>query len=265
MGARETFARNRLGPDPAGNITSTTPGVPVPDAATMPGCRAAAGAGAYWTASLVSTTMVAENASAEPNCAGCAAPNATAHCCADPTDPTMLPACFTSKCGDVPASTAGGVSVLQIDAASGSVVGNATFPPGAAAPPAFAAWDDATGLAYSVIPFTYSDLGLYELNYHNATAKQLKTYPKQPTDGVGSCEGRVVVLDGSRHFAAWLVRKRVAATPRPRRGYFAGDESRRRRGRDVDICRGRRVAATPRPRRGYAAGDNAWPTTWISR
>ena len=54
-------------------------------------------------------------------------------------------------------------------------------------------------------------------------------------------------------------RDRVAATPRPRRGYFS-DASRRRRGRDVDISlmhRGdaaaatwRRVAATPRPRRG---------------
>ena len=48
---------------------------------------------------------------------------------------------------------------------------------------------------------------------------------------------------------------------------FSGDESRRRRGRDVDIQR-RRVAATPRPRRGYSVetsrGDAA-AATWIFR
>ena len=66
--------------------------------------------------------------------------------------------------------------------------------------------------------------------------------------------------------------RRVAATPRPRRGYSVGDESRRRRGRDVDIpwetsrgdaaaatwiFRGRQAAATPRPRRGYSVGDES--------
>ena len=42
--------------------------------------------------------------------------------------------------------------------------------------------------------------------------------------------------------------RRVAATPRPRRGHSVETESRRRRGRDVDIP-WRKVAATPRPRR----------------
>ena len=51
-------------------------------------------------------------------------------------------------------------------------------------------------------------------------------------------------------------RDRVAATPRPRRGYFS-DASRRRRGRDVETSRGDAAAATwivrgdeARPRRG---------------
>ena len=54
-------------------------------------------------------------------------------------------------------------------------------------------------------------------------------------------------------------RRRVAAAPRPRRGYSVGelrrrrgDESQQRRGRDVDLP-WRRVAAAPRPRRGSSA------------
>ena len=45
-----------------------------------------------------------------------------------------------------------------------------------------------------------------------------------------------------RRALASLQRGRVAATPRPRRGYFSG-ESRRRRGRDVDIPRRRDAPA----------------------
>ena len=71
--------------------------------------------------------------------------------------------------------------------------------------------------------------------------------------------------------ATWIhQRRRVAAAPRPRRGYSVG--SRRRRGRDVDpseeTSRGaaaaatrifRGVAATPRPRRGSIRGDESRP------
>ena len=53
---------------------------------------------------------------------------------------------------------------------------------------------------------------------------------------------------GDAAAATWIFLWRIAAAPRPRRGYFSG-ASRRRRGRDVDILR-RRVATTPRPRRG---------------
>ena len=67
-------------------------------------------------------------------------------------------------------------------------------------------------------------------------------YSAEVFRGVGSQRRRGRDVDISR--------RRVAATPRPRRGYSAeahGDGSRRRR--DVDIPR-RRVAAAPRPRRG---------------
>ena len=85
-------------------------------------------------------------------------------------------------------------------------------------------------------------------------------------------------------FAARICRGQVAAPPRLRRGYsletrrgdaaaawmFRGDESRRRRSRDVEIL-WRRVAAPPRPLRGYSVeasrGDAAAATTvtWIFR
>ena len=49
--------------------------------------------------------------------------------------------------------------------------------------------------------------------------------------------------EGARFRAARIFRGKVAAPPRLRRGYFVGDGSRRRRGREVDIPRGRGAAA----------------------
>ena len=60
---------------------------------------------------------------------------------------------------------------------------------------------------------------------------------------------------GDAAAATWIFRgRRVAATPRLRRGYSVGDELRRRRGCDVDILR-RRVAETPRTATWIVRGD----------
>ena len=87
---------------------------------------------------------------------------------------------------------------------------------------------------------------------------------------VGQFLAVVVGVDGLLKYFR-RVRGRVAATPRPRRGYFVetrrggaaaatwlfrGDNSRRRRGRDVDVP-GRRVAAAPRPRRARSVETGA--------
>ena len=72
---------------------------------------------------------------------------------------------------------------------------------------------------------------------------------------------------GDAAAATWICPwKRVAATPRPRRGYARGEESRRRRGRDVDMrvdtCFGDAAVATWMFRTGR--GDAA-AATWRVR
>ena len=67
----------------------------------------------------------------------------------------------------------------------------------------------------------------------------------QETAEVEACSRLTFDAKGSASFAARVFCRRVAATPR--RGYSA--ETRVGGGRDVDNLR-RRVAATPRPRRG---------------
>jgi len=177
-----------------GNVSTVLPPVRFADDATMPGCNAAAAAGVYYKTSPEKFTMKPANASAFHNCAGCAGKR-PGHCCRDPTDPGMSPTCFTKACADLPAAKGETVFSLALDAATGALVRNVTFSTPMFAPP-FAAWDAARRVAWSVVPYTYTALGLFKVDFARATATKVRDFNKTSTDGVGVCAGRVLAAGG---------------------------------------------------------------------
>jgi len=173
-----------------GTILSTTPAIYFSDDGVMPGCNAAAAPadGVYWKTAPLEATFEDANASAYHNCAGCV--GGPGHCCADPTTPSMTPTCFKTACDKIPAGAAGEVFSLGIDAATGAVASNKTFALPAVSPP-FSAWDASIEKAWTVVPYSYTEAGLFLLDYANATATRVSTFAKGATDGIGVCEGRV--------------------------------------------------------------------------
>ena len=173
-----------------GTILSTTPAIYFSDDGVMPGCNAAAAPadGVYWKTAPLEATFEDANASAYHNCAGCVA--GPGHCCADPTTPSMTPTCFKAACDEIPAGAAGEIFSLGIDAATGAVAANKTFALPAVSPP-FSAWDATIDKAWTVVPYSYTEAGLFLLDYANATATRVSTFAKGATDGIGVCEGRV--------------------------------------------------------------------------
>lgn len=183
-----------------GTIASLSPALRYADDSTMPGCNAAAAAATYYKSSPLKETLVDANASAFPNCAGCAGKGGKGHCCADPTDASMTPTCFAKKCDELPAGDGERVFALAIDAATGALKANVTFRTPMFAPP-FSAWDAAKAVAWSVVPYSYTNLGLFSVDYAEGVATKVADFPKTSTDGVGVCAGRVLSYGNRSHLA----------------------------------------------------------------
>merc|ERR1719230_402149 len=89
----------------------------------------------------------------------------------------------------------GAGELLSIDVVSGAVVGNATMT-GTPHHPVALALSRATGVAYGVVPFAYTEYGLFSFDAASGAVAQLAAFPKQTMDGLADCVGGVLSTTG---------------------------------------------------------------------
>lgn len=162
------------------------------DASGTPGCNAALDRtrGVYHKTAIRLSTY-------EPgNCTDTCPSGST--CCKDPSAKGDDGSCFSvPSCAQIPDGAGlGGGDLLSIDIDTGKVVSNITMVGTPHHPPSLA-FSERTGLAYGVVPYAYTEYGIFSYNLRSGAVTQLNTMKKGSMDGIGNCIGGVLELNGT--------------------------------------------------------------------
>jgi len=180
--AGSTYAISLLDSANGSLVASTPIAGAFKDDAMMPGCNAGVdeAAGLFYK-----TTVLERTFEPSTDCGGC---DTGSVCCRDPTDPGSAAYCLgADACKDIPAGDGQGAQLLTIDGTSGRVLKNVTLSRGIH--PAFGAFNAKDGQLYGVVPYSYTEYGLFSLSPDTGAVTQLYTWPKGQMDGIGVCEG----------------------------------------------------------------------------
>jgi len=113
-------------------------------------------------------------------------------CCKDPTAVGDQGSCFSVPCGSIPTGAGlGGGDLLTIDIETCVVLRNKTMTGTPHHPPSLA-YSEATGLSYGVIPYSYTEYGIFSYDAESGEVSQLNTMKKGTMDGIGNCIGGVL-------------------------------------------------------------------------
>ena len=111
-------------------------------------------------------------------------------CCRDPSA-SGLGACFAVKdCAVLPADSGTGGDLLSIDMRTGKIKSNVSLTQGIH--PSFGAYNEADQRMYSVVPYSYTEYGVFAYDPATGNVTQAATFPKEQLDGIGVCIGQVI-------------------------------------------------------------------------